>query len=243
VVIPHRCEGRLVASASRFVLPRTDGRCWQVNSADLNKLPPSKESVSSPPTPKPVTMGRQVSRDCAWWFFADLDCACLQKSLSRLQNAITPKKRASAGTIDIDVAGLGELQGQRSSGLSGSSGLTSATVAALMAQADATASQITMGTAKELVEMLVEPSMSGSRFRQEFSLAMNYVIDSNALLERVWAGIEAENKQSDKWMAVLSFWVTDHFYYFSSSQVLMTSLLQRVKSKHDIFCFLFFTFF
>jgi hypothetical protein len=163
----------------------------------------------------------------------------LQKSLSRLQNAISPKKRASAGAVEIDVAELAELQGQRSAGLSGSSGMTAATVAALMAQADAAASHITMGTAKELVEMLVEPSISGSRFRQEFFLAMNYVIDSNALLERVWAGIGAGNKQSDKWMAVLSFWVTDHFYYFSSSQVLMTSLLQRVKSEQDFFFFFY----
>jgi hypothetical protein len=153
----------------------------------------------------------------------------LQKSLSRLQNAIIPKKRASAGAIEIDAATMVELQAQRGSGLTSSGGVAPASVAALMAaQADA-ANQITTGTAKELVEMLVEPTICGSRFRQEFFLAVNYVIDSNALLERVWAGIEAANKQSDKWMAVLNFWVTEHFYYFSSSQVLMTNLLQRVK--------------
>lgn len=163
----------------------------------------------------------------------------MQKSLGRIQSAIAPKRRGSSGTLEVDTLAINELQAAATA-LNGSAGsvpqFKSSLNSANSAAVEPGPPLVTMGTRNELIEMLAEPSMTGPRFRGEFFFALNYASEPSALLERIWRGVEAGNKFSDRWMDVLKFWVTEHFYYFGSSQPLMTNLLQKIKSKRSHFC-------
>jgi hypothetical protein len=69
---------------------------------------------------------------------------------------------------------------------------------------------ISQGTCSELIEMLVVPSLWLTSFKSEFFFALNYIVESGAMLARVWEGIVTTKQQQqqhiERWKDVLEYW-------------------------------------
>jgi len=83
------------------------------------------------------------------------------------------------------------------------------------------------GTCAELTEMLVLPHLSGSAFRDEFFYALRYIDCPKVILDKICKKVE-DAVMKDDWLKVLLFWVENHFYYFSASNELMSSLVNHI---------------